>query len=64
MYVLRYTGAFVVEWLRSFTSNLLTLTTVDSDPDRDFGFFECEESIQLAYYGMLVEHVRGNYFTL
>jgi hypothetical protein len=32
-------GASVAEWLRSLTSNLLPITAVGSNPDRDFGFF-------------------------
>jgi hypothetical protein len=31
-------GASVAEWLKSLTLNNVSLTAVDSNPDRDFGF--------------------------
>jgi hypothetical protein len=32
-------GASMAKWLRLLTSNHLPLSTVGSNPDRDFGFF-------------------------
>jgi hypothetical protein len=39
----------VAKWFRLLTSNHLALTAVGLNPNRDFGFFSCEEAIQIAY---------------